>query len=84
MMDKYVVCMDSSWVRDSEMFDISGLSDDELIDIDVCSTDNEARWHDMEPIPFIAIVDAENEDEACKKAAVEHRYDARCLFAMKI
>ena len=41
-MNTYVICMDSVWVRDSEMFDIVGLTDEELTDIDMCGTDNEA------------------------------------------
>ncbi len=66
-MNTYVICMDSVWVRDSEMFDIVGLTDEELTDIDMCGTDNEGRWHDMEPTPFIAVIKAESEEEACKK-----------------
>jgi len=76
--------MDSVWVRDSEMFDIVGLTDEELTDIDMCGTDNEGRWHDMEPTPFIAVIKAESKEEACKKAATQMRYDPRCLFAIKV
>lgn len=83
-MNTYVICMDSVWVRDSEMFDIVGLTDEELTDIDMCGTDNEGRWHDMEPTPFIAVIKAESEEEACKKAGTQMRYDPRCLFAIKV
>ena len=83
-MNTYVICMDSVWVRDSEMFDIVGLTDEELTDIDMCGTDNEGRWHDMELTPFIAVIKAESEEEACKKAATQMRYDPRCLFAIKV
>lgn len=83
-MYTYVVCMDSVWIRDTEMFDIAGLADDELTDIDMCGTDNDRRWHDMEPTPFIAVIKAEDEEEACRKAAAEMRYDPRCLFAIKV
>ena len=83
-MNTYVICTDSVWVRDSEMFDIVGLTDEELTDIDMCGTDNEGRWHDMEPTPFIAVIKAESEEEACKKAATQMRYDPRCLFAIKV
>ena len=83
-MNTYVICMNSVWVRDSEMFDIVGLTDEELTDIDMCGTDNEGRWHDMEPTPFIAVIKAESEEEACKKAATQMRYDPRCLFAIKV
>lgn len=83
-MNTYVICMDSVWVRDSEMFDIVCLTDEELTDIDMCGTDNEGRWHDIEPTPFIAVIKAESEEEACKKAATQMRYDPRCLFAIKV
>ena len=83
-MNTYVICMDSVWVRDSEMFDIVGMTDEELTDIDMCGTDNEGRWHDMEPTPFIAVIKAESAEEACKKAATQMRYDPRCLFAIKV
>ena len=83
-MNTYVICMDSVWGRDSEMFDIVGMTDEELTDIDMCGTDNEGRWHDMEPTPFIAVIKAESEEEACKKAATQMRYDPRCLFAIKV
>ena len=83
-MNTYVICMDSVWVRDSEMFDIVGLTDEELTDIDMCGTDNEGRWHDMEPTPFIAVIKAESKEEVCKKAATQMRYDPRCLFAIKV
>ena len=64
-MNTYVICMDSVWVRDSEMFDIVGLTDEELTDIDMCGTDNEGRWHDMEPTPFIAVIKAESKEGLC-------------------
>ncbi len=83
-MYTYVVCMDSVWIRDTEMFDTVGLADDELTGIDMCGTENEGRWHDMEPTPFIAVIKAENGEEACQMAAVEMRYDPRCLFAIKV
>ena len=83
-MNTYVVCMDSSWVRDSQMFDIAGLTDDELADIDMHSADSEDRWHDMVPTPIIAVIKAENEEEACKKAGSQMRYDHRCLYAIKV
>ena len=44
------------------------------------SADSEDKWHDMEPTPFIAVIKAESEKEACKKAASQMRYDpAACL-----
>lgn len=82
-MDTYVVCMDSVWIRNAEMFDTVGL-DVSGIGFDMLGEEHESRWHEMEPTPFIAVVKAENEKEACKKAAVEMRYDPRCLFAIKV
>jgi len=79
---KYVVCMDSSWVRDSQMLDTSGLTDSEFNDL--MDSDNDNFYRDMEPNPFIAIIEAASEDEACQKAAEQKRYDKRCLFAIKI
>lgn len=83
-MHTYIVCMDSAWIRDSQMFDIADLTDDELAEIDIYGTNTEDRWHDMEPTPFIAVIKAESEEEACKKAATQMRYDPRCLFAIKV
>ncbi len=80
--NKYVVCMDSSWVRDSQMLDTSGLTDSEFND--VMDNDNDNLYCDMEPVPFIAIIEAASEDEARQKAAEQKRYDKRCLFAIKI
>ena len=57
---------------------------EELTGIDMCGTDNDRRWHDMEPVPFTAVMKAEVEEEACKKAAAEMRYDSHSLFAIKV
>ncbi len=81
---KYVVCMDESYVRDAQVLDTSDLSDKEFNNIDFMSCDIDELWHDMEPNPFIAIIEAESEDEACKIAAEQKRYDKRCLYAVKI
>ena len=82
-MDLYVVCMDSYRVRDAQMFNTVGLSDQELLEIDPFDESMEGRWNDMEPTPFIGIVEAESESDACQKAGAEYRYDPRCLFAIK-
>lgn len=83
-MNQYVVCMDSCYVRDAQMFDPAGLSDGEMSNADIHSEAMKEHWHDMEPTPFIGIADAENENEACRKIAVKYRCDARCLFGIKI
>lgn len=80
--DKYVVCMDSYWVRDAQMIDVSDVED--INDIDTCADDIDERWKDMEPNPFIAVVEAASEDDACRIAAAQYRYDHRCLYAQKI
>lgn len=64
------------------MLDTSGLTDSEFND--VMDSDNDNFYRDMEPNPFIAIIEAASEDEACQKAAEQKRYDKRCLFAIKI
>lgn len=82
--NKYVVCMDSVWVRDSQMMETGDMSDEEFENIDFMSCENDDRWHDMEPMPFIAIIEATSNDEARQKAAEQKRYDKRCLFTIKI
>lgn len=63
-MDLYIVCMDSYRVRDAQMFDTVGISDQELLEIDSFDESMAERWHDMEPTPFIGVVKAENESDA--------------------
>ena len=81
---KYVVCMDPVYVRDAQFLDTRALSQDEFDEIDYFSLKNEDLWIDMEPSPFVAIVEADSDESACKIAAKQMRYDARCLFATKI
>lgn len=81
---KYAVCMNASYVRDAQMLDTSELSDEQFSNIDFMSSDVDELWHDMEPNPFIAIIEAESEEEACEKVAKQNRYDSRCLYAIKI
>ena len=38
----------------------------------------------MDPNPFIDVVKADDQDEACKIAGEEHGYDPRTLFAIKV
>lgn len=80
--DKYVVCMDSYWVRDAQMIDVSDVED--INDINTFADDMDERWRDMEPNPFIAVVGAATEADACRIAAAQFRYDHRCLYAQKI
>lgn len=81
-LDKYVVCMDSYWVRDAQMIDVSDVED--INNINTFANDLDDRWRDMEPTPFIAVIEAASEDDACRIAAEQYRYDHRCLYAQKI
>lgn len=82
--DKYVVCMNEEYVRDAQYLDTKNLSQEEFDTFDYYDCESEELWRDMNPNPFIAIVEAMSEDEACQKAAEQKRYDKRCLFAIKI
>lgn len=83
-MPKFVVCMDSHYVRDSQMFETSDMSVDEFENVDIHSEMMEGHWHDMEPIPFIDIVEAEDEEKACALAGEKRRYDPRTLCAIQV
>lgn len=84
LSDKYVVCMNEEYVRDAQFLDTKNLSNEEFENFDYQNCENERLWVDMEPNPFIAIVEAVSEEEARKKAAEQKRYDYRCLYAIKI
>lgn len=83
-MPKFVVCMDSFYVRDCQMFDSEGMSEEQFENIDPHGEEGEKHWHDMEPNPYIDAVTAENEAEACKIAGEEQGYDPRTLFAIQV
>ena len=82
--NKYVVCMNEEFVRDAQLLDTRNLSQEEFDEFDYYSSENDDLWRDMEPNPFIAIVEANSEEDACKKAGTEKCYDSRCLYAIKI
>ena len=83
-MRKCVVCMNSHYLRDSQMFDPSDLSDEEFENVDVHDEMMDGHWHDIEPSAFIGIFEAINEDMACQIAGKKRRYDSRTLFAIEI
>lgn len=83
-MNVYVVCMASYYVRDAQMFNPEELSERELNEVDIFSETMEMHWHDIDVTPFIGVVKAISEEEACCSIANRYRYDARCLFATKI
>lgn len=80
----YVVCMDSYRLRDTQMFDTSRFSDDELLRIDPFNSEMENHWLNTEVTPYIGVVSGENSEEACRKAAKKYRYDPRVLFGIEI
>lgn len=84
LSDKYVVCMNEEYVRDAQLLDTKNLTEEEFKNFDYQSCENERLWVDMEPNPFIAIVEASSGEEACQKAAELKHYDRRCLYAIKI
>ena len=81
--NKFTVCMDSSWVRDAQYMYTSDLSEEKFEGIEINDECNEHRWRDMEPIPYIGTIEADSEEDACRKIAKQKRYDCRCLFAIK-
>ncbi len=80
----YNVCMDPAYVRDAQMIDTSGLTDDELENLDFSSEETEDLCHDIEPYSFIGTFIAGTEEEAVRIAAKEKRYDPRVLFAEEV
>ena len=80
-MKLYVVCMDSHWIRDAQMFDTKELNDEQFSDLDPFSDENTDRWYDIDPSVFIDMIMAESEEIACRMIAVKHRYDYRQLYA---
>lgn len=80
----FLVCMDPTYVRDSQMLDTTGISDKSFRKMDPFDESTEDLWHDMEPIPYIATVAAHDESDACQKVAKKYRYDARCLYAQRV
>ena len=81
---KYVVCMNKVYVRNAEFLDTGNLSQKEFEEFDYYNSENDDLWCDIEPNPFIAIVEAASEEDAREKAGERTRYDSRCLYAIKI
>ena len=83
-MKTYLVCMDSHYVRDAQVFRTENYSEEELNQIDIHSEHEENSWRDAEITPYIDIVQAHDEDEACRMVAQRCRYDEKCLYATDI
>lgn len=83
-MNTYVICIDSYRTRDTQLFQTGSFSDEELMSINPSSEEMEEYWVDVDFNPYVGIVKAETEEEACELAAKRYRYDVRILFAIKI
>lgn len=46
-MPKFVVCMNSHYVRDSQVFHTTDLNDDEFENVDPYDEMMEGHWHDI-------------------------------------
>lgn len=81
----YVVCIRSHYVRDVQVFDPKGLTDDETEDLGRHSFDAEERWKDKSfPALFLDVVFARSDEEAIHFVADEGQYDPRILFAIRV
>lgn len=81
-MNIYIVCIKSAYIRDAQVYDSSGLTDEEFQTTDPYDTTSE--WIDIEPCPYIDRIVAGSETEACKKVGEKYYIHPRCLFAIKI
>jgi hypothetical protein len=79
----YVVCLDSSYIRDAQMFKAEELSDEEFFEADRYDEEHENYWCDCEPDVFVAVVGATSEEDACRIAGEKRRYDPRTLYAFE-
>ena len=82
-LNTYVVCMNPEYVRDAQMLDTKEMTCKEFEEIDWQSSELDEFWHDMEPIPFIGVVEAEDKELAIAIASRKYRYDDRCLYVAK-
>lgn len=84
MNNVYNVIVDESYIRDAQIIDTIGLSDEEFIALDFSSPMLDNLCHDIEPRHLIATVFANSEEEAVASVADKYRYDRRVLYAEKI
>lgn len=82
-MSLFIVYMDSSYVRDAQYLNTSGLSDEEF---EQCMNNpgEYENWSDIEPAVYIDMVNAESEEEARRIAGEKNDCDFRILSAMEI
>ena len=75
----------SSFATDTDIkTELEGMSEEQFENIDPHGEEGEKHWHDMEPIPFIDVVEAEDEEKACALAGERRRYDPRTLYAIQV
>ena len=82
-LNTYVVCMNPEYVRDAQMLDTKEMTCKEFEELDWQSSELDEFWHDMEPIPFIGVLEAEDKELAIAIASKKYRYDDRCLYVAK-
>ena len=51
-MPKFVVCMNSHYVRDSQMFKTSDMCEDEFENVDIHDEMMEGHWHDIQSFNY--------------------------------
>lgn len=79
----YVVCIDSSYIRDAQLFDSEGLSDEEFYE-SANGLDVERCWCDFGPNAFVDVIYADSHERACEIAQEKHGYDKRTLYAVEV
>lgn len=80
----YVVCVNSSYVRDAQIYNPTVVIDEQFQEIDPFDNIDDEQWCDADIDAFVAIVTANSELEACKKAGNANDYNPKCLYAIKI
>lgn len=79
----YVVCIDESYLRDTQYFNSEALSDDEFIESGN-GLDTEDCWTDVGFNAFVDITKAKSAEKAIKNVAEKYGYDKRTMFAVDV
>ena len=79
----YVVCIDESYLRDTQYFNAEDLSDEEFEESGN-GLDTENCWCDVGLNAFVDIVSAGSNEDACEIAAEKWGYDKRTMFATEV
>lgn len=79
----YVVTIDFGWIRDGQLFETKGLSNEEIAEADLIRTKEayDDRWKDYETSDYLGCVWAADADEAIRKIASIQKRDPRQLSA---